>query len=180
MSKLPCIAATLLLPLILAACNSDRGEWHTSSRASAGFAPLPVDEPEAVIQAYAAAAWGWRGWFGDHTWVATKKPGADSYTVYEVIGWRLRYNGSVVRIARDVPDRFWFGARPKLLLDVRGAPAVALVDRVDAAARRYPYAAEYKVFPGPNSNTFTAWIARQVPELQLKLPFRAFGRGYRK
>ena len=31
---------------------------------------------------------------------------------------------------------------------------------------------------GPNSNTFTAWIAKQVPELELDLPFSAIGSGY--
>jgi hypothetical protein len=36
----------------------------------------------------------------------------------------------------------------------------------------------YKAFPGPNSNTFTAWIAEQVPELEVDLPFSAIGRGY--
>ena len=44
-----------------------------------------------------------------------------------------------------------------------------LIARVDKAAREYPYAAEYSVWPGPNSNTFTAWIARAVPELELLL-----------
>ena len=33
-------------------------------------------------------------------------------------------------------------------------------------------------FPGPNSNTFTAWIAREVPQLGLKLPLRAVGKSY--
>jgi len=32
--------------------------------------------------------------------------------------------------------------------------------------------------PDPNSNTFPAWIALQVPELGLKLPFSAIGSGY--
>ena len=35
-----------------------------------------------------------------------------------------------------------------------------------------------KAFPGPNSNTFTAWIAKKVPELELDLPFTAIGSGY--
>jgi hypothetical protein len=30
---------------------------------------------------------------------------------------------------------------------------------------RYPYPNEYRAWPGPNSNTFTAYIAREVPEL---------------
>jgi len=42
----------------------------------------------------------------------------------------------------------------------------------------YPWKTTYKAFPGPNSNTFTAWIAKQVPELELDLPFSAIGSGY--
>jgi hypothetical protein len=44
--------------------------------------------------------------------------------------------------------------------------------------RTYPWPTEYKAFPGPNSNTFVAWIGRQVPELGLDLPFSAIGSGY--
>ena len=52
------------------------------------------------------------------------------------------------------------------------------VEQVDRAARAYPWKTTYKLFPGPNSNTFTAWIAKQVPELELDLPFSAIGSGY--
>lgn len=31
-----------------------------------------------------------------------------------------------------------------------------------------------------NSNSFTAWIAKQVPQLELELPFSALGSGYVK
>ena len=34
------------------------------------------------------------------------------------------------------------------------------------------------MWPGPNSNTFTAWIARAVPELQVDLPATAIGKDY--
>ena len=53
-----------------------------------------------------------------------------------------------------------------------------LIDAVDKAAHAYPWKMIYKAFPGPNSNTFTAWIAEQVPELEVDLPFSAIGRGY--
>lgn len=172
------VAAAALALFAFAWGGGARVDWHSASRDSAGFAPLPTDEPGAVIQAYAAALWGWRGLFADHTWIAAKARGADSYTVYEVIGWRLPYAGTALRVARDVPDRHWFGARPKLLVDVRGTGADALVKKLDTAVRRYPWADRYKKFPGPNSNTFTAWVAREVPELGLRLPLRAIGKGY--
>ena len=165
----------LAMLLALSGCGSD---WRSASRDSAGVAPLPAAEPRAVVQVYAAKVWGWRGWFADHTWVATKPADGAHYTVYEVVGWRVFRGRPAVRIARDVPDRKWFGATPEVLADLRGPGAAAVAAKVDAAARRYPYPDEYRAFPGPNSNTFTAWIAREVPELGLRLPFRAVGKSY--
>ena len=54
----------------------------------------------------------------------------------------------------------------------------ALIGRIDQAARAYPWGGEYRLWPGPNSNTFTAWIARAVPELELDLPATAIGKDY--
>ena len=161
----------------LASC-SNHGDWHAASRDSAGIAPDPQTTKEAVVHAYGARAWGWRGWFAVHTWIATKAAGADTYTVYEVIGWRGKRGMSVLRIAQDLPDRLWFDEQPELLVEHRGVGAELLIVEIDQAARAYPWKDEYKVFPGPNSNTFTAWVAQQVPELNLKLPFRAIGSGY--
>ena len=155
-----------------------RGDWRTASRESAGIAPDPAATSDAVLHVYGADAWGWRGWFAIHTWIATKRYGEDHYTLYDVVGWRAYGGGKVVRIHRDIPDRYWYGAKPRLLKAHRGPAAEILIDAVDAAARRYPWPREYKVFPGPNSNTFVAWIAREVPELELDLPFSAIGSGF--
>ncbi|PSJ45837.1 DUF3750 domain-containing protein [Zobellella taiwanensis] len=167
---------TLLPLLLLAACSGDG--WQSASRQPAGLAPDPSATPEAVIQVYGADAWGWRGWFALHTWIAVKPSRAAEYTVYEVIGWRTRRGLPALRIARDLPDRRWFGAEPELLLDRRGPGVDRLIEQIDQAARHYPWKDEYRVFPGPNSNTFPAWIARQVPGLGLDLPLRAIGSGY--
>ena len=161
----------------LANCSGQK-DWRNASRESAGIAPDPLTTEEAVVHVYGAKAWGWRGWFAVHTWIAAKETGAKSYTVYEVIGWRANRGLPVLRIASDLPDRLWFGAQPELLIEHYGKSADDLITAVDQAARDYPWKDEYKVFPGPNSNTFTAWVAQQVPELNLKLPFRAIGRGY--
>lgn len=44
--------------------------------------------------------------------------------------------------------------------------------------RVYPYSQQYTVWPGPNSNTFTAWVSRLVPKLKLDLPPTAIGKDY--
>lgn len=166
----------LLILLLLTGCAD--GDWRTASREPAGIAPDPSVTSEAVLQVYAASAWGWRGWFADHTWIAAKGKSEPAYTVYEVIGWRERSGRPVLRIEKDVPDRFWFGEKPRLLLDRRGNGVDVLIDAVEQAARSYPWPETYQAFPGPNSNTFTAWIAKKVPSLGLELPFTAIGSGY--
>src|SRR5688572_24783812 len=127
------ITVTLVLGLLAGARSAD---WRTASREPVGLAPDPATTQEAVVQVYAARAVGWRGYFGVHSWVAVKPAGAPEYTVYEVIGWRLRYSNSALAIRSRGPDERWFGALPELLAERRGPDAEALVARVDEAARR--------------------------------------------
>jgi len=153
-------------------------DWRTASREPAGLAPDPAKTPEAVVQVYAARAVGWRGWFGVHTWVAVKPANAGEFTVHEVVGWRLRRAGTAV-VARNRPaDAYWYGNRPELLGDIRGPGVDAIIERIEKAVNEYPYPARYHVWPGPNSNTFTAWILRRVPELRVDLPPTAIGKDY--
>lgn len=173
------MAVFLLTGLVLSACFAGR-DWRTASRRSAGIAPDPAVTREAVLQVYGADAWGWRGWFAIHTWIVAKKTGEDSYTVYDVVGWREKRGQPVLKIYHDIPDRYWFDERPRILKEHKGKGVDELIDAVDKAARTYPWKETYKAFPGPNSNSFTAWVARQVPELGLDLPFSAFGSGYVK
>jgi len=161
---------------VLSGCTSN--DWRTASRESAGIAPDPSTTKVAILQVYGANTWGWRGWFAIHTWIAAKRSGESAYTVYDVVGWRANSGQPVLRIAQDIPDRYWYGERPKLLMERRGGGIDELILAVDKAAHAYPWKTMYKVFPGPNSNTFTAWIAKQVPELKLSLPFSAIGSGY--
>ena len=53
-----------------------------------------------------------------------------------------------------------------------------MIDKVEAAVESYPYKTSYRTWPGPNSNTFTAYVARAVPELGLELPPHAVGKDY--
>ena len=170
-------ALLFIFCLLIVGCSSS-SDWRTASRQSAGIAPDSDMTQEAVLQVYGADAWGWRGLFAVHTWIAAKRKGEQFYTVYDVVGWRERSGQSVVGIKKDVPDRYWYGARPELLAEHRGPGVDMIIDAVDSAARKYPWANTYTVFPGPNSNTFVAWIAKEVPELELRMPLRAIGSSY--
>jgi hypothetical protein len=153
-------------------------DWRSASREPVGLAPDPATTSEAVVQVYGARTVGMRGVFGVHSWVAVKPPRADAYTVYEVTGWKLRWSDTAVSVRARAPDARWFGAAPELYAEARGAKAEPLIARIEAAAASYPFAREYRAWPGPNSNTFTAWITRQVPELRADLPPTAIGKDY--
>lgn len=162
---------------LLVGCSSP--DWRTASREPAGISPKPWLVEDAVIEFYAADAFSWRGWFAVHTWVAVKKKYANEYTVYEVVGWRVRRGLPALReYTTKTPDRYWYGAKPEKVLSIKGEKAEKLIPKVIEAVGRYPWADEYTLFPGPNSNTFPAWLGIQVPELELEMPFRAIGSGY--
>jgi len=153
--------------------------WRDASHTSTGLAPSPTQLREPLIQIYGARAYNWRGAFGIHTWIATKRGDSDHYTVYQVIGWNLYRGHSVVTVSKGgAPDFLWFNAQPELLIEHRGTDTEKLIDQIESAVEAYPYPNRYQVWPGPNSNTFTAFIARQVPELGLDLPPTAIGKDY--
>lgn len=153
-------------------------DYRTLSRASVGLAPDPKEVREAVVQVYSARAARWRGSFGVHTWIAVKPTDAPGFTVYEVIGWyAMRGQPSLVVSGRPADGR-WFGNAPELLADKRGAGVDELIQRIDAAARRYPHGDDYLIWPGPNSNTFVAFVLRDAPELRVDMPPTAIGKDF--
>ncbi len=154
-----------------------RGSWASAPRHSAGIAPDPaqlVDTP--IVQIYAARTYGWRAYFAVHPWIIYKRKGETTYTRFDVVGWRAP---DVVQRNYAVPDGFWYGSTPELLVDQRSDGVEAMIDAVEAAVVSYPFATQYRSYPGPNSNTFMAHIGREVPALKLDLPPNAIGKDYR-
>jgi len=170
------IAATMAR--VVASFGAASRDRRGARRQPVGLAPDPAATPEPVVQVYGARCSRWRGYFGVHTWIAVKPAGASAYTVYEVLNSRFRRFGSALAVRKRVPDAHWFGHAPELLAEKRGDGVDALIERIAQAAREYPHAGEYVVWPGPNSNTFTAYIARAVPELEVDLPPTAIGKDY--
>jgi hypothetical protein len=152
--------------------------WSKARWDSAGLAPDPATTPEPVIQVYAARAWGWKAVFAVHSWIAFKRAGATAFERYEVVGWGVGRGAPAVRRNMRAIDGYWAGNRPELLLDRRGPDVAPLIDQVEAAISSYPYPDRYRTWPGPNSNTFVAHIARTVPALGLELPPTAIGKDY--
>ena len=148
----------------------------TPSGIGPAVAPDPAEFDGPVIQVYGADVIGVRGRYAIHTWIATKLEGADEYQIAEVIGWRLRRNRPALRQVAGNPARRWFGAKPILLYERRGPEAAELIDKVHRAIDAYPFARQYTMWPGPNSNSFVAWVGLSVPEMGLELPAKAIGK----
>lgn len=138
-------------------------------------APDPSTYTDAVVQVYGADVWGARGRLAIHTWVATKDVNESTYEIAQVVGWRLRRGQGVVSITHGMPDQPWFRSPAMLLYELKGEAARRLIDPVRTATRSYPFDAEYTMWPGPNSNSFTAWVELEVPQLDLRIPAKALG-----
>ncbi|MBL8710604.1 MAG: DUF3750 domain-containing protein [Rhodospirillaceae bacterium] len=172
------LAALILVPLALSIARglAYDGSWRSAPRHSAGVAPDPAATPEAVVQIYTARAFSWRGYVATHPWIIYKRTGETSFTRYEVVGWG---GGNSLKRNYTVADGYWFGAEPTVMADYRGPEVDALIDRIEAAIETYPFKDQYRSWPGPNSNTFLAHVARNVPELRLDIPANAIGKDYR-
>lgn len=155
-----------------------QSHWTQASRESANIAPKPDQHPEAIAQIYAAKAHNWRGMFAIHSWIAVKKKDAKSYTVYEVMGWHAYRGNPALYVHDDIPDRLWFNNKPEILLDLRGQVAEDAINNIEKAVAAYPYADQYHTWPGPNSNTFVAYLIRHVPQLAIQLPTTAIGKDF--
>lgn len=149
--------------------------WSTADWSSTGTAPDPKTDRQAIIQVYAARAGRWKGAVAVHSWIALKARNASAFTRYDVVGWGqpVRRNGYPV-------DGRWYSNTPQVVLEIRGRRAADLIPKIERAIARYPYAhrGDYDVWPGPNSNSFIAWIGRQVPELGLEMPSTAVGKDF--
>ncbi|MEM7562748.1 MAG: DUF3750 domain-containing protein [Pseudomonadota bacterium] len=153
----------------------------SSASAELQFAPDPGAYKSPVVQVYAARTWGKKGKLAVHTWIVTKAQDADHYQRHEIVGWQLRWSDNALRSSRwtgrSRPQ--WYGNTATLLVDHRGKAAGDLIKRIDKAISTYPFKGNYRLWPGPNSNTFTAYLGKAVPELNLDLPSTAVGKDYR-
>jgi hypothetical protein len=149
--------------------------WSDARWTSAGILPKPEASPDAGVYIFSAMTGGLKGAVASHAWIVTKAKGAASYTRYDKVGW-----GSPIRRNHRDPDAFWYSNPPQLVASATGRQAEQLIPQVEDAIAAYPYAQPggYRIWPGPNSNSFVAHVLRTVPELGAVLPPHAVGRDY--
>jgi hypothetical protein len=174
------ILGLFLFPLAVHAAlytaQDKRGNFRDADWGSVGMLPPAAEEADARILVFTGRTGRWRGIFSVHSWVVLKPQNATSWSRYDVVGW-----GHPVRENNWDPDARWFGDTPRVLVDLRGPEATALIPKIQAAIAGYAYghAGDYWLWPGPNSNTFIATVLRAVPEMATTLPPNAVGKDFR-
>jgi hypothetical protein len=112
----------------------------------------------------------WHYWF-----VVSDETGRHRWEV-----WQTKNAGGfcVGHVHRDLkgPDDGVGGGPSRAVMEWEGEPArrIAQVLRDPAA---YPCCGRYRLWPGPNSNTYVAWVLRQAG-VEHALDRRGIGRGY--
>jgi hypothetical protein len=174
------ILALFLLPVAaraaLFAYENGPRSWRDADWSSTGTLPAAAAHPAARVLVMTGQTGGWKGAVAVHSWIVLKRENARSWTRYDVVGW-----GNPVRTNGWAPDGRWYGNQPTVLADISGAQAAALIPRIEETVKGYAYAnsGDYRIWPGPNSNTFVATVLRAVPELGVTMPPNAVGRDYR-
>jgi hypothetical protein len=149
--------------------------WREARWTSSNLLADPAEDRAARVVIFAAPTGGIKGAFAVHSWIAFKRENADSYDRYDVVGW-----GQPVRKNGYDADAYWYSNAPTKVWEISGAEAAAMIPSIEAAIAAYPHnnRGGYRLWPGPNSNSFIAHIMRQVPEIDAVLPPNAVGRDY--
>jgi hypothetical protein len=150
-------------------------DWRNADRSSAGLLPPPIPEVGAVVRIFSARTVRWRGIVATHSWVVVKEAGAAKYSRFDYTAW-----GEPIWIDRFVPDGRWFGRAPEVVFAADGGEAERMIPLIRQAVRQYAYPniGDYRVWPGPNSNTFVAAIIAAVPDMHAALPSTAIGKDF--
>ena len=168
--------APILARAAVYAIGNDPRSWRDADWSSTGILPKAADFAPARVIIFTGTAGAWKGVFSVHSWIVVKRANDARWTRFDVVGW-----GEPVRLNNWPVDGLWYGNKPVMLADISGAEAEKLIPRIESAVKTYDYAqaGDYRIWPGPNSNSFTAAILRTVPELGVALPPNAVGRDFR-
>ena len=168
--------APIIARAVVYAIGNDPRSWRNADWSSIGILPAAADFAPARVVIFTGTAGAWKSVFSVHSWIVLKRANEAHWTRYDVVGW-----GEPVRLNNWPVDGRWYGNEPVMLADISGQQAEELIPRIEKAVNAYDYAqvGNYRIWPGPNSNSFIAAILRTVPELGVGLPPNAVGRDFR-
>ena len=149
--------------------------WRTADWSSTGLLPPAARHKPAMVRIYSARTGRWKGIFATHSWIVIKDAGARRYDRYDKVGW-----GRPIRRNSYPPDGRWYGNWPEQVFAADGAAAARLIPKIRKGIKAYPYTerGDYRLWPGPNSNTFVAAVLAAIPEIRTALPPTALGKDF--
>jgi hypothetical protein len=167
-----------VLPVMVAAMiyrfRARNPDWRSADRSSARLLASPQQMHQAVVRVFSARTVSWRGIIATHSWIVIKDARARSYERFDYTAW-----GEPIWKDRFIPDGRWFGSEPEVIFAADGALAAAMIPTIRATVRdyRYPRRGDYRLWPGPNSNTFVAAVMQAV-RMKAALPSTAIGKDF--
>ncbi len=173
------LVAVFIVPVLIKtslwAAGNRPMHWRDADWSASGILPPAAGERGASIRVLSARTGGYKGILSVHSWLVIRPAGATAYDRYDVVGW-----GRPLRKNAYPPDGRWFSNDPEIVFELRGKTAARLIPKIEAAIAAYPWSAhgDYRIWPGPNSNTFVANVLSKVPELGAVLPPTAVGRDF--
>jgi hypothetical protein len=149
-------------------------DWRSADRSSMRWLLPPQRLPGAVVRVFSARTVSWRGALATHSWVVIKDANAPAYERFDYTAW-----GGPIWKDRFAPDGRWFGSAPELIFAADGAEAARMIPTIRDTIRDYRYQrpGDYRLWPGPNSNTFVAAVMQAVP-MKAALPSTAIGKDF--
>ena len=114
-----------------------------------------------------------------HYWFNVVDPVSGACDRWEV--WQRKNAGGVsighVHCNLKQPDDGVGGGPAQLAAEWSGDAARQIFAILERAWKEYPYRDRYLPWPGPNSNTFVAWVLRAAG-IEFPLPWKAIGKDY--
>jgi hypothetical protein len=172
-------ALVYLLPVAVSATlyalRGGHTNWRSADRSSTALLLPASEHRDAAVRVFSARTVSWRGIFATHSWIVIKDKDARAYQRFDYTAW-----GQPIWVDRFAPDARWFGSTPEVVFAADGSKAQSIIPLIRRAIQSYRYAniGDYRLWPGPNSNTFIATLMEAVPGMNASLPPTAVGKDF--
>jgi len=119
----------------------------------------------------------WVSRFASHTWLDVKNGAENAWERLEILSKESGVMIYPITSAEARADARWTN-RVEVIGLVSGDAAEKMIPALVERAKNYPDRANYSAWPGPNSNTFITYLARETPGLHLQFNHNAVGKDY--
>jgi Protein of unknown function (DUF3750) len=170
-----CVLLPILIGTTLGYARGWPSSWRSANWDSSGILPQAANTKPATVMLLSTRTGRWKSIFAEHMSIVLKPEGASEWTRYDVVGW-----GNPVRKDDYAADAYWYGNTPQVIYRLEGAEAARLIPAIEKSIVAYPYQqrGSYRIFPGPNSNTFVGWVVRNTPGFNAELSPVAVGKDW--